>query len=153
MTITRQISIPADLDGYILLKCPYCKEFFKLKASDINAEEYYKTWCPSCGLIADDYLIDEVYELAENMAMNIFNDLIFDELNKMSKKVNRNNKYIKLETGKKPKALPENPIKSRIDLLEIQTYKCCNKKLKISPLVKFTVSYCPFCGRDYDEYR
>ena len=42
------ISIPADEDGFVLMQCPLCGEFFKLRAEDFEAEDVIEIWCPCC---------------------------------------------------------------------------------------------------------
>ena len=51
-TMSFQISIPSDNDGYILLRCEHCGTFFKVPASDIEDDRLLNIYCPSCGLIS-----------------------------------------------------------------------------------------------------
>lgn len=149
--IQMEISQPTDSDGFALLKCSYCGEYFKLKPKDVESDQVLYIWCPSCGLINDSYITDEVLELALNMIENKAMELIYSEFKKMSKRYNT--KHLSFKVGKKPKEKPETPIMSRIDELEIQKYKCCNTKAKIKPLIKYTMTYCPICGVNYYEYK
>ncbi|WP_242948016.1 TFIIB-type zinc ribbon-containing protein [Clostridium baratii] len=145
--ITKEISIPTDNDGFVLLKCKLCGEFFKLKPSELQADDVINIWCPICGLISDSYLTEDVIKLALKIASNIANDLIFDSLNKI------NSDFISFEVNKKPRSEIESPIVSKIEALEIQKYRCCKKQAKIKPLVKIFGSYCPYCGVKYDEFK
>ena len=141
---TISISIPADDEGYILLKCGHCGTFFKGIPSDIQDEKVLDIYCPSCGLTSESYITDDAQELVEKMAINMANDMIYDmfkELEKHSK-----SSMIKIKAGKQPKHEEEDPIHSGIDALEICTFACCNRSAKIKPLLKMTGAYCPFCG-------
>ena len=51
-TIIGEVSIPADDQGFVLMQCPLCGEFFKIKPGDYHAEDVIEIWCPSCGLKA-----------------------------------------------------------------------------------------------------
>lgn len=148
--IVKEIAIPADNDGFALLQCNLCGEFFKLKPSDVQSDEVLNIWCPVCGLISDGYFTQDVIDLALKMATNIANDLLFDSLKDMQK--NFNGGFISMKISKKPDREIESPIVSGIEALEIQKYKCCKKQAKIKPLVKIFGSYCPYCGVKYDEF-
>ena len=54
-TIIGEVSIPADDQGFVLMQCPLCGEFFKIKPEDYHAEDVIEIWCPSCGLKAENY--------------------------------------------------------------------------------------------------
>ncbi len=148
--IVKEIAIPADNDGFALLQCNLCGEFFKLKPSDVQSDEVLNIWCPVCGLISDGYFTQDVIDLALKMATNIANDLLFDSLKDMQKRFNGG--FISMKISKKPDREIESPIVSGIEALEIQKYKCCKKQAKIKPLVKIFGSYCPYCGVKYDEF-
>ena len=148
--IVKEIAIPADNDGFALLQCNLCGEFFKLKPSDVQSDEVLNIWCPVCGLISDGYFTQDVIDLALKMATNMANDLLFDSLKDMQK--NFNGGLISMKISKKPAKEIESPIVSGIEALEIQKYKCCKKQAKIKPLVKIFGSYCPYCGVKYDEF-
>lgn len=148
--IVKEIAIPADNDGFALLQCNLCGEFFKLKPSDVQSDEVLNIWCPVCGLISDGYFTQDVIDLALKMATNIANDLLFDSLKDMQKRFNSG--FISMKISKKPDREIESPIVSGIEALEIQKYKCCKKQAKIKPLVKIFGSYCPYCGVKYDEF-
>lgn len=148
--IVKEIAIPADNDGFALLQCNLCGEFFKLKPNDVQSDEVLNIWCPVCGLISDGYLTQDVIDLALKMATNIANDLLFDSLKDMQK--NFNGGFISMKISKKPDREIESPIVYGIEALEVQKYKCCKKQAKIKPLVKIFGSYCPYCGVKYDEF-
>ena len=59
------ILIPTDDDGFVLLRCPKCGEYFKLFSEDMQREEVLDIHCPQCGLISENYITDDVIELAQ----------------------------------------------------------------------------------------
>lgn len=142
--IQMTISIPTDDEGYILLKCEHCGIFFKLMSSDIQDDGVLNIYCPSCGLISDNYNTDDVEELASKMAGNLVNDMIFDMFKDLER--HSKNSVVKFKTGKRPRHESEEPIHSGIEALEISMFPCCGRTAKIKPLLKMTGAYCPFCG-------
>ena len=141
-----EIPIPTDQDGFVLLKCSLCGELFKLIPSELENEDVIHIWCPVCGLVIENCLTDDVINLALKIGENELVDRVFDEMERMFK----GSSSISFEVGCKPSRQVEDPIKTSIDALEIQNYKCCNRKAKINPLVKTCGSYCPYCGGIYD---
>ena len=139
------ISIPTDDEGYILLQCEHCGTFFKATPSDIEDDGVLHLFCPSCGLSSENYVTEDVMELATKMAQNKFNDMIYDMFKNLERH-NRRNSMIKFKAGKRPKHEAEEPIRSSIEALEIISFPCCRRTAKIKPLLKMTGAYCPFCG-------
>lgn len=142
--VTLEISIPTDDYGYILLQCSHCRTFFKSTPDDIEDDKVLELYCPSCGLISDDYITEEALELAVAMSQNKAMDMIHDELKKMERKFK--NGPVTFKAGKRPKHEHENPIRSGIEALETITFPCCTRKAKVKPILKITGCYCPFCG-------
>lgn len=148
-SITFKISIPSDDDGYILLRCEHCGTFFKALASDIEDDGLLNLYCPSCGLISEHYLTPEVIELAETIVHNYAADAVYKAFKDLERETK--NSFVQFKAGKRPKHLPENPIKSGIEALEITDFKCCHRTAKIKPLLRMTGCYCPFCGvKEYE---
>lgn len=139
------ISIPTDDEGYILLQCEHCGTFFKATPSDIEDDGVLHLFCPSCGLSSENYVTEDVMELAMKMAQNKVNDMIYDMFKDLERH-NRRNSMIKFKAGKRPKHEAEEPIRSSIEALEIISFPCCRRTAKIKPLLKMTGAYCPFCG-------
>lgn len=50
MSENMAISIPLDEDGFLLLQCPFCRGFFKVRSEDYEADDVEELWCPLCGL-------------------------------------------------------------------------------------------------------
>ena len=139
------ISIPTDDEGYILLRCEHCGTFFKATPSDIEKDGVLHLFCPSCGLTSENYVTEDVIELAMKMAKNKVNDMLYDMFKDLERH-NRRNSIIKFKAGNRPKHEAEEPIRSSIEALEITTFQCCRRTAKIKPLLKMTGAYCPFCG-------
>lgn len=141
---TFKISIPSDEEGYVLLQCEYCGDFFKCTPGDIESEEVLNIYCPQCGLVSDNYITDDVMELAKAIATNYANDMINDFLKDMERKLASSG--IKFKAGKKTKHEHECSIYSSVDSLVEKRFCCCERSAKINPLLKMSASYCPFCG-------
>jgi len=137
-----KMSIPADVDGYVLLQCPLCSHLFKLLAGDIERTDVI--YCPSCGMKSNSYVTNEVIELAHTILTNC----VEDELYSMFKKLERNTrgKMVSFKAGKKPRPEPENPIRNKIEAMGIGRFDCCDKTCKTKPLLLMSGCYCPFCG-------
>lgn len=143
--IHMTISIPTDDEGYVLLKCEHCGTFFKGTPSDIQNDGVLRIFCPSCGLVSDSYITEDVLELAMKMTKNLVNDMIYDAFKDLERH-NKRNSMVKFKAGKRPPRESEDPIRSGIEALEISIFSCCNRTAKIKPLLKMTGAYCPFCG-------
>lgn len=144
-TVNFEIKIPSDDDGYILLQCEHCGGFFKCIATDIEDDSVLNIYCPSCGLISESYLTEDVIELAMTKVENYATNMIYDAFKGFEFK-NKQNNVVNFKTGKKPELKHENPIYSSIEALEINYYPCCKRSAKINSLLKMSASYCPFCG-------
>lgn len=147
--MATDITIPSDEEGFVLLQCHLCGEYFKLLASDVNDESIINVWCPYCGLNGKQYAPKEVIEIGLKIAENEINEMIYNAFKKMEKQTK--NDLVQFKCNKKPNEQVIHPIKARINKLEIHQYKCCNSKAKIKPLSKMCGSYCPICGGiDYE---
>lgn len=144
-TISFEISIPSDDDGYILLQCQHCGTFFKCTVKDLEDDSIIQLHCPSCGLVSESYLTEEVINLASAMAENYAMDMIYNAFKKMEQH-NSSKSMIKFSAGQKPKHKSEDPIRTGIDELTVKNYLCCNRSAKIKPILKMSGSFCPFCG-------
>ena len=142
--LSFQIEIPSDEDGFILLQCPLCGELFKLTVTDIKADDVLEIWCPFCGLVSDNYLTDEVVDLAMRRIKNNVNDLLHNELKKIERKFNRG--MISLKVTSRPRHEFESPLIPIVDTLVNFDFKCCGRESKVSPILKATSVFCPFCG-------
>lgn len=145
-----EIEIPADDDGFVLLECPFCGDYFKLTPSDMEDDEVLHIHCPYCGQIGDSYLTEEVIEVAMNMAKNFALEQIHQAFKRLEKKHKRG--PITFKAGKAPRKAYESPILLIADTLVKQHYVCCNRKAKVKPSMKIAGTYCPFCGvKDFED--
>lgn len=142
--MSKYISIPSDTEGFILLQCHLCGEYFKLLASDINDDNIINIWCPYCGLNGRQYAPKEAIDAAIQIAHNEINEMIYNTFKKIERKTKGGS--IQFKCNKKPVLNEVAPIKVRTDKLELQNYKCCEAVAKIQPLSKMCGSYCPTCG-------
>lgn len=143
------ITIPSEEDGFVLLQCHLCGEYFKLLASDINDGGVINIWCPYCGLNGKQYSPKEGIVFGLKIVENKINEMIYDVFKRMEKQTK--NDLIQFKCNKEPNEQVIYPIKNRINKLEIKQYKCCDSKVKIKPLSKMCGSYCPICGGiDYE---
>lgn len=65
-----QITIPSDAEGFVLLQCPLCTDYFKLKPYDMEDEVFLKIYCPSCGQAGGSFFTDDILDLARIKALN-----------------------------------------------------------------------------------
>lgn len=141
------ILIPTDDDGFVLLKCSKCGEYFKLLSNDIQSEEVFDIHCPQCGLISENYITDDIIELAQAKAINHLLDGFYGEMKKLERKTH--NSFVKLKANK-PIKEEEIPIRSTIDSMEVADFECCDRQAKIRYLLNYCGCYCPYCGGQKD---
>lgn len=134
-----KIEVPCDDDGFICLQCPQCGEMFKLKPSDYSADDVMEVCCPSCGIVSENYMTDDVMELA----MTILKNHVLSTLHKEMKTLERKTRGFK--AGKPPKPDNEPVLQVPVNDLVVDTCKYCGRQSKISPLLSMSVFVCPFC--------
>lgn len=144
---TIEMSIPTDDDGFVLLKCPKCGEYFKLPPVDIQSDEVLDIHCPQCGLVSENYLTEDVIELAQAKAINYLMEDFYGEIKKLERETH--NSLVKIKANK-PTKEEEIPIKSTIDSMEIVDFECCKRQGKVRHLLNFCGCYCPYCGGQKD---
>ncbi len=83
--IRMEISIPTDDDGYALLQCEHCGNYFKAMPSDVKDDGVLEVFCPCCGLVSENYATEDVIELALSMAQNWAMDMVYDTFKKMER--------------------------------------------------------------------
>ncbi|MDR1409625.1 MAG: TFIIB-type zinc ribbon-containing protein [Oscillospiraceae bacterium] len=142
--ITMQVSIPADNDGFVLLQCPLCSEYFKITPQDYEDDGILELRCPGCGLTSENYFTEDVIDLAMTMTKNYAMYMIHDEMKKLERKFK--SKSVSFTAGKKPVPESESPIRAIIEALTKTHFPCCKRYAKIKPLSKISGYYCPFCG-------
>ena len=139
-----EIRIPCDDDGFVLLQCPHCGELFKLTAEDIESDEVLDIYCPSCGLTGDNFLTDDVMQLALARTGNFAMDAIFRQLQDFAKKNGGGMVQIEVETNRERE--PELPIRATVNALQIAFCRDCGRKAKVSPSLVMSAYTCPHCG-------
>lgn len=139
-----EISIPCDDDGFVLLQCPHCGELFKLTVKDIESDSFFNTYCPSCGLAGDEFLTEDVRNLALAKAANLAFDAITQELQSFSKRSKES--LIQFKVNSSSAMEPELPIRASIEALQIATCQDCLCRCKISPTLIMSAYTCPLCG-------
>lgn len=143
------VELPIDEEGYSLLQCQYCGEFFKVTPSDAEDDGILNIYCPCCGLSSETYVTEDVLSLGEVKIKNKVELAIYEEFKKLERKTK--NSLISFSAGKTPKPEYEEPLYSKLDATEIVRFDCCNRIAKIKPLLKITGCYCPFCGvKEYE---
>ena len=138
------ISIPADNEGYVLLKCPKCSELFKLRPFEFKQDSVFDIYCPCCGLVSDSYITEDVLELAQTMIGNYFSDMFDREIKKIERQTR--NSMLQVKVKNKTRKKKEMPIMLTVETLDEKLYLCCKKTAKIKPIIKMSGSYCPYCG-------
>lgn len=142
------ISIPADEDGQVLLKCPVCGEMFKVSAAVFGDDTVFAIHCPKCGMISDNYVTEDVIILAQNMMGNYVNDLLTKELKKLEKATKKNG-LISFKIKSTFKRHSEQPIMLTVENMTRVEYPCCQIVAKIRPILRMCGGYCPYCGEKY----
>ena len=143
-SFNMSVSIPTDDEGYVLLQCSNCGTYFKATPTDINDDSVLNLFCPSCGLVSDNYITDDVLELVMTKGKNIVMDMLYDSFRNIER--NSHKGPVTFKAGKKPKHDIESPIHSGIEAMEIVSFPCCKRSAKIKSMLKMTGCYCLFCG-------
>ncbi len=142
--ISFRIKIPSDEDGFALFRCPHCGELFKVTAEDVEDDSVLAAHCPACGLTADNFLTDDVIELALTMAKNRTVSAIAKELEKQAKQ--HKSGFINFEVNTKGGDEPEMPLSASVEALELVTCHDCVRGSKIQPSLAMSMYTCPYCG-------
>ncbi len=138
-----KINIPTDVDGYVELQCPFCRDTFRIDSDDVLSNDLSSVYCPYCGLTDqfDNFATDELKEVAQQVIINHANQLINESLKKMGK----SSKGV-FKTKSK---VVSNPIKNlyvKSHDVKFLTLSCCGRHVKVSLNSVNNEVYCPFCG-------
>ena len=79
------------------LQCEQCGTYFKATPSDLEDDGVLHIFCPSCGLISENYVTEDVLELAMKMVTNAVNDMIYNEFKKMERHSKKESLHSRLE--------------------------------------------------------
>lgn len=113
------IKIPCDEDGFVLLQCPQCGEFFKLRPNDYESDDVLEVCCPACGIVSDSYLTEDVVDLAMTIAKNKAFEAIHKEMKKLERQTK--GKAVSFKAGRPPRPDDEPVLQPSIDALAITT--------------------------------
>lgn len=139
------ISIPLDEEGYMLLQCPRCGEFFKVPSEDYEAEDVEDLWCPMCGIKSDSFWPDEVIELAKAKVLNQVSGDFSSELAKIGRTTSRQS-LIQMTVSSHFTEEREGDVLPSVDAFQMATCGFCGRKEKLKPLPKYIGAFCAFCG-------
>lgn len=134
------IRMPCDDDDFILLRCPHCGELFKLTAENIESDETLDIYCPSCGLCANNFLTQNVIDLALAKTSNYAMYAIAQQLQAFAKK--NSNGLVRFEVKANREREPEPPIRAAIEALQISTCHDCGREAKVSPAIAMSAYTC-----------
>lgn len=138
------IKIPCDEDGFVLLQCPQCGEFFKLRPNDYESDDVLEVCCPACGIVSDSYLTEDVVDLAMTIAKNKAFEAIRKEMKKLERQTK--GKAVSFKAGRPPRPDDEPVLQPSIDALAITTCRHCGMQSKVSRLLSMSMYVCPLCG-------
>ena len=141
----KNITIYSDEDGFTLLQCHLCGEYFKLPTCTVNDEITVNIWCPYCGLNGKNYTTSEMLDVGMRIAENEMNEMIYKMFKDFERKI-RGNNFMTFKADKKTESRVIIPIKERVNNLDIKELKCCHTRVKIKPVTKMCGYYCPICG-------
>ena len=151
MSERLSLTLYADSDGFITYECPFCGSAFKLKAADVNDEEFpiQELFCPYCGLTdsPEGFLSAEAKEALETLAHNYVARMLNQQFGKMAKDINRKRGPIRM----KFKPIDLEPEKEVCDKDTPETvFRCivCNKEVKVQTNIGIAKIFCPYCGVD-----
>ncbi|GAA0857738.1 hypothetical protein GCM10008916_12670 [Clostridium nitritogenes] len=146
-TITSNLEIPTDSDGFVSLQCPFCNEKFKLSADFINQMDIDELFCPYCGLkhSFENFLTDEVIDLAKAKMKNIAIDFLSHNVKSLNNSFS--NSFLNVTIEEDFDNVNESEIIESDDMYK-KTLSCCNFDVKLNENIDNC--YCPKCGV-YDD--
>lgn len=139
-----RVTIPADEDGCVLLRCPHCGELFKVTADSCEDDSVLGFRCPLCGLTADNFLTQDVIDLALAKTVNA----VMPKLEKQLKRelAKTRNGFVSFDVKMDYDEEPETPIQQTVEALQKVTCKDCRRMSKVSPALAMSSYTCPYCG-------
>lgn len=145
-SVSLEISIPLDEDGFIEMECDFCKNRFMLHKDVYESEDNIDFFCPICGFPnkINTFFCPEVLEKAQQKALNYMYDEIEHQLGKAMRGINRSG-LIKM-TMKKPHKEIERELYTASEIYETVRKDCCEVDVKVRNLDKEIGIYCPICG-------
>ena len=123
------IKIPCDEDGFVLLQCPQCGEFFKLRPNDYESDDGLEACCPACGIVSDSYLTEDVVDLAMTIAKNKAFEAIHKEMKKLERQTK--GKAVSFKAGRPPRPDDEHVLQTSIDALASRASRHCGMQWEV----------------------
>lgn len=139
------ISIPLDEEGYMLMQCPVCGDYFKVRSEDYEADDVGELWCPMCGLKNDSFWPDEVVELAKAKALNQLMGDFEKEIAGIGRTLARQ-PFMKMTVSSHFDSEREGEMLPAVDAYEEVACRFCGRKEKLRPLPRYVGAFCAFCG-------
>lgn len=140
------IEFEADSDGYFTYGCPYCGEYFKLLANEVQEENSVleELFCPYCGLVddANNFWTKEVLQYIQDVVM----EWMINSLNKSFSSI-KSSKYLRVDFKK----IEHHPISkpSEVDDVEEEVFcSSCGKHEKVLFNAGASKVFCAYCGGD-----
>lgn len=151
-TVHFTVRVPADADGFIPRRCPYCRGTFKVPTGDVDALPWLRLTCARCGLSAGfgDFTPPDVLAAATTQAMNYARGQIDAMLGAFARDVNgrdRPGQLVRMRVEHRP-ATPERVPRVRaITDLAVADLPCCGTRVKLGFALAASLFYCPVCAQ------
>jgi uncharacterized Zn-finger protein len=158
-TVTINISLPTDNEGFLRRECPYCKRQFKLIIQSTDEEvsgdsgsegDEKDIYCPYCGQSADRnsfWTEEQVRFMRETATQKVVAPMV-DEFGDKLEKMSRKTDFIKFKAErtqtKRPVISPEPD-----DMIRMRP-PCCGEDVKIEEDWEGPI-HCVICGRKQDR--
>ena len=143
------ISVPADDEGYIALRCPTCRGEFKVLVADFEQSAGQALYCAQCGMATapSSFIPPDVLNMAilevRNQALDAFGRMFRD----MEQRT-RNSPFLHVTAGN-VEHVPLPKLRAVTDLA-ITDLPCCKTTVKVPFARAAALYYCPLCGHVQD---
>lgn len=140
-TITMQVSLPLDPQGFLRQECPYCRRQFKINPDFDDGVTRIERTCPYCEQSADpnQWMTREqntyIEEIAMGKAVEIFDVALLDSL--------RGAPNVRVEVPARRRSQPS--LRPEADDMDMIPLPCCSTEMKIDPGWTKEI-YCYICG-------
>lgn len=144
---SRTLGIPADSHGFVSFSCPHCSYRFKLRTDQVQGNDVFQLFCPSCGLSGEpiSFLSEQAREAGMRLMENVAREAINESLKQFRQMRTR---HVKIKTNPLPK-LPDITLVEPDDLTSV-TLMCCGRHVKVDDGLLELNPFCPYCGVNID---
>jgi len=146
MDETFTITLPADSDGYVPMRCPRCGEYFGVTPEGYNADDVFDLYCPRCGLQSERFFTDEVETLIQRVAENAAAGMVASQLKQLERDLS--SELFKVTCEGVPKQKTPQSLVSHADMTPQVVCPCCGRKAKLGIELKVIGAICPYCGME-----